>query len=146
MAPTRRGDDLDNDEILRDAVAGKPLRDIARKHGVDRREIDHVLDLAAERLFGAAGLRRTMYVEAERLEHIKQMLFARAMAGGEDALHAATVYCKASERYASMTGANHPAGHMITIFGNLEPIEQETSTQNFRRVLDGVLGITTKER
>src|SRR5215469_5891390 len=114
--------DLDPAAILREAVAGSSTRDIAKAHGVTVLEINKLLDLEAERLFGAPGMRRTMLVEAERLSLLKQSLWNRAMKDGDNT--AAAIFIKASERLASMTGANMPAGHMVTISASLEPIEQ----------------------
>jgi hypothetical protein len=130
----------DTDEeaaILREATMGKPVREIAKARGMTVPEVNHVLDLEAERLFGAAGLRRAMLLETERLGLLKQSLWTRAMTDGD--LQAAAVYVKASERLASMVGMNHPLGHLVTISGSLEPIEHETSTQQLRRVFDELL-------
>jgi hypothetical protein len=129
----------DSDEttatILREAAMGRPVRDIAKLRSISRGEVERILDVEAEHMFNAAGLRRQMLAETLRLGYLKQRLFARAM---QDDLHAAAIYIKASERLSSMIGLNAPVGHYVTISGSLE--STETSTQYIRRVLDELKG------
>ena len=127
-------DEFDHDAILREAVTGRSVREIAKARGATVPDINRALDIEAERLFGAEGLRRAMLLEAERLGHLKQNLWRRAMTDGD--LTAAAVYIKASERLASMIGMNHPHGHLVTISGTLAPIEHETGTERLRAILD----------
>lgn len=134
-------DELDQ-QILRDAVAGSSVRDIARNRGMSVPEVNSVLDLAAAQMFSGEGTRRAMLLEAERLSHLKQSLWTRALKDGD--LHASAVYIKASERLSSMLGWNHPQGHVVQLTGHLEQIEHETSTQNLRRVLDELIGKPTE--
>lgn len=108
-------DDQDHHAIVREAVTGRSVRDIAKARDMTVPEVNHVLDLEAERLFGAQGLRRAMLLEAERLGLLKQSLWTRAMQDGD--LQAATVYVKAPERLASMVGMNHPHRHLVTSAG-----------------------------
>jgi hypothetical protein len=44
--------------ILREATAGKPLREIAKAHGLLQSEVNRILDLAAQAMFPGEGTRR----------------------------------------------------------------------------------------
>ena len=120
-------DDPEQDAIVGEVVAGKTVRDVARSRGMTVPEVNRVIDRAAAKAFSGEGMRRTLLIEAERLQVLKHQLWLRAT--GEEDLHAAVVYVKASERLASMLGTNHPIGHIITMTSTLEPTETATSTQ-----------------
>jgi predicted transcriptional regulator len=44
--------------ILREATAGKPLREIAKAHGLLQSEVNRILGLAAQAMFPGEGTRR----------------------------------------------------------------------------------------
>jgi hypothetical protein len=131
-------DEPDHEAILREAVLGRSTREIAKQHRITVAEVNEVLNIEAERMFSAEGLRREMYAEAQRLGQLKQQLFARAMEDGD--LHAATVYITAFERLASMIGLNASAGHYVTISGSLEPAEPVSNTQKMLQVIRRLKG------
>ena len=109
----------DNDDaaILREAVTGRAVCDIARSRNMTVPEVHRILDLEAERLFSGEGTRRAMLLEAQRLDYLKQLLWTRAIQEGD--LWASVVYLKASERLANMFGWNHPQGHVIQLTSSL---------------------------
>ena len=123
----------DEDAILREVVIGKTVREVARARGLTVPEVNRVLDLAAARRFSGEGVRRALLRETERLEILTQQLWDQAVRDHD--LHAAAVCIKASERLASLTGMNHPLGHIVTVSSTLEPVEQASSTQ---RMLEAI--------
>jgi hypothetical protein len=112
--------------ILQEATMGRPVREIARAHKTTIAEVHRVLDLEAEKLFSAAGTRRQMLIEAERLSVLKTMLWTRAVQDND--LEAAMVLCKVSARISSMLGWNHPNGHVVTLTSTLPPTEEPMTT------------------
>ena len=122
-------DQQDDDEaIVREAIVGKPLRQIARDRGLTVPEANRVIDLAAASYFSPEGLRRQMLLEARRLEELKQRVWVQAIKEGD--LQAAAVYVKAAEQFATLIGMNSPLGHVVNVTGAVpEPEETRTSTQ-----------------
>ena len=68
-----------------------------------------------------------LYLEAQRLDLLKQRVWVLAMRDGN--LPAASVYVKASERLASLVGMNAPLGHVVNVIGAApEPEQTQSST------------------
>lgn len=118
-------DEDTRDAIIRDAMVGKKARHIARDRGVSMADVTSVINRAASEAFKGEALRRLSFLEIERLEALKQRLFARAY---QDDNTAMSLYLRASERLASLTGVNHPQGHIVTVTSSIQPVEG-TSTQ-----------------
>ena len=126
-------DGPDPEAIVRDCIQGKSPREVARTRGISVAEVKRMLDVAAARMSSPEGIRRTLLLEAERLGHLKQALWVRALRDQD--LHAAAIFIKASERLATMLGLNHPHGHIVTVTTTLDAIEHTSSTQ---RMLEAI--------
>ena len=125
--------DPDPEVIIRECIQGKSPRDVARAHGIPVSEVNRLLDVAAARACSPEGLRRSMLLEVERLGHLKQALWVRALKDGD--LHAAAIFIKASERLSTMLGLNHPHGHIVSLTTTVDAIEHTSSTQ---RMLEAI--------
>jgi len=124
----------DSAAILRQAIEGKSAQEIATQRGLTLAEVNRALDVEAARMLGGEGTRRAIAAEAGRLDRLKQRLYETYMQTGDT--NSASLYVKASERLASMLGWNHPAGHVVSVIGNLqEPQDNKTNTQ---RMLEAV--------
>jgi uncharacterized protein YkwD len=84
-----------------------------------------------------------MLIEDARLEALGEPHYQR---GKEGDVASAAVYCKISERGASMRGMNAPQGHLVQLMHAANMPEKQTTTQHLRTVLDTILHITPRER
>jgi len=123
----------DPETIIFDRVYGKSVEAIARARRLSVAAVEAILDREAEKALGARELRRLLFVEARRIEALKQLLWNKAMEGDNAS---AAIFAKLSERLATMVGLNAPVGHYVQISSTLEPaVEQGTSTQ---RMLEAI--------
>src|SRR5215471_1788768 len=128
----------DGEAIILDRVHGKSVEAIARERGLSVPAVERILDAEAERALGAHELRRMLFVEARRIEALKQLLWDKAMAGDNAS---AAVFAKLSERLASMIGLNAPSGHYVSISSTLEPaVERGTSTTRMLEAIKRLRG------
>jgi hypothetical protein len=127
-------DDADHEAIVHEAVQGRAVREIARSRKLMATEVEHILDIAAERAFNGEQLRRDLLIEVRQLRELKQKLWDRAVK--ENDLTAAAVYVKCSERLASMIGLNMPAAFSVNLIQAAPSQERPTSTARFAAVIE----------
>jgi hypothetical protein len=132
-------------ETIVDAIAdGLAVPEAVHRFGLDEREIRTILKRATERCYDGAYMREAWMLEERRLAAVGLKYYQRAMEGDGDP-QAAIIFIKASERRATLRGANSPVGHAVTIMHQAaEP--QLTSTKRIRLAVDAVKGITPEHR
>jgi hypothetical protein len=89
---------------------------------------------AVKRAYDGEWLRQEWALEDHRLRMVCQKYFGLAM-DGEGNVTAAAIFIKASERRATLAGANAPQAYSVHLATAAAP-EQLTSTQKLSRALD----------
>jgi hypothetical protein len=133
----------DTEAIIAEAVHGCTPKEIAAAHGISINQVKQVLDESADAAFAADELRRKWFLEATRLSALGQKFYDKAMADGD--VTAAAIAVKVSERLSTLTGINAPQSLSVAIHA-VPPGKTQTSTDKMRSILDGVLGISYRER
>jgi hypothetical protein len=133
----------DTEAIIAEAVHGCTPKEIAAAHGISINQVKQILDEAADAAFAADELRRKWFLEATRLSALGQKFYDKAMADGD--VIAAAIAVKVSERLSTLTGINAPQSLSVAIHA-VPPGKTQTSTDKVRSILDGVLGISYRER
>jgi hypothetical protein len=128
-------DDQEQDAIVHEAARGLPLREIARSRSMTVTDVTQALDEAAKRAFSGEELiiRRQLLLEVHRLREIERKHFERC-----DEVPSAAIYLKSSERLASLIGMNQPIGMSVQLIQAKQIEQQESSTQNLRRIFEEV--------
>ena len=124
----------DREAVLDFLMDGGSISAAADRFGLRETEVRDILKQETDRCYDGAEMRSEWTLTARRLRRM-ELAFDRKAIDDLDCA-AAIVAIKASERRASLTGANAPPGHLVTVMHANAIEHQETSTENLRRVLD----------
>lgn len=128
---------IDPEIVVNGIANGLSIRDAARHYELSEAEIRAILKRATDECYDGIHLREQWMLEARRLQAVGLKFFHKAMDEGDP--QAAIVFIKASERAATLAGANAPTGHAVSVIDHTAALEQPTSTQRIRRVLDELI-------
>ena len=129
---------IDPDDVVQAIADGLTVSQVADRFGVSLDEVT----LAA--FSDGEALRLDWMLEAKRLAACGLRFYQIAMRDNDP--QAAVIFIKASERRATLMGANAPAATSMRLIHQAEPKEHETTTQEMIRVLDKFTGVTPRER
>jgi len=116
----------DRESIL-DAIAfGLTIDEAADRFGIGKADVREILKTETDRVYNGAEQRSDWMLTARRLQRI-ELKFARKAVNDMDPV-AAVVSIKASERRATLCGANAPIGHTVAIMHQQAAENQGSST------------------
>jgi hypothetical protein len=125
-------------EVILDALAGGlSVEKAAKQFRVPADDVRKLLKKEIERCRDGDHLREAWALADRRLAAVEVKFFNRAMQGEGD-LQSAIVFIKASERRATMNGANMPQSHVLHVVS--APQETQTSTERIRAAIDRIRG------
>jgi hypothetical protein len=118
----------DHDVVLDALANGLSIEAAADRFGLREAEVRDILKQETDRCYDGAEMRAEWTLTARRLRQL-ELVFGRKAIDDLDCA-AAIVSIKASERRATLTGANAVQGHLVTIMHAAKAVEDEgTSTQ-----------------
>jgi hypothetical protein len=135
---------IDHNAIVQAIADGLSSAQAAERFGVATDEIRAAQKQAVKELADGDALRVEWMLEDRRLKAIGLKFYNIAMRDNDP--QAAVIFLKASERRASLNGANAPQSHSLHLMNQTAPIEHKTSTQQLRSILDNLLHISVRER
>jgi hypothetical protein len=135
---------IDPDAMVQAIADGLTLTETADRFGVTIDEVREAQKQALAAFSDGEALRLDWMLESKRLAACGLRFYQIAMRDADPA--AAAIFIKASERRATLMGANAPAAASVKLIQQAEPKEHETTTQEMIRVLDKFAGITPRER
>ena len=135
-------DPSDHDVVIDALADGLSIVKVARRYGLPQAEVRRMLKEATELCYNGEAMREAWALEDRRLQAVGLKFFHKAMDDGNpsDAL----VFIKASERRATLAGANMPQAHVLHVA--TQPVDKRTSTEKLRDVFDNIMHITHRER
>jgi hypothetical protein len=123
-------------EVILDALAGGlSIKKAAQRFHVPVDDVRKLLQEEIERCRDGAHLREVWALADRRLAAVEVKFFNRAMQGEGD-LQSAAVFIKASERRATLNGANMPQSHILQVVS--APQETQTSTERIQAAIDRI--------
>jgi hypothetical protein len=125
-------DEEDVDAIVTAIALGRPVRQVAVEHRKPEAEVRSTVADAVKRAYDGEWLRREWALEDHRLRMVCQKYFGLAM-DGEGNSTAAAIFIKASERRATVAGANAPTSYSVHLTHEAAP--SPTSTDRLRSAL-----------
>ena len=131
----------DYDAVIDALADGMSVAKVSRQYGLPQTDVKRMLKEATELCYNGEAMREAWALEVRRLQAVGLKFFHKAMADGNPA--DAMVFIKASERRATLAGANMPQAHIVRV-ANEPP--RLNSTQHISNVLDNILGISARER
>jgi hypothetical protein len=133
---------IDHNDIVQAIADGLTLAQAAKRFRVTIDEVRTAMHQAVKDLADGDALRIEWMLEDKRLRAVGQKFYGIAMRDNDP--QAAVIFLKASERRASLNGANAPQSHSVHLMNANAPIEQKTSTQKIRGLLDNIMHITAR--
>jgi hypothetical protein len=124
---------LDEDSILREAIFGDPVKQIARRHKCSVAAVNVILDQHAAEMLTPAARARTLALEMRRLDQLEQA-FHRLAIANQDA-QAGTLVTKISQRRSALLGLDQPA--MLRLDLSTVP-EADDGKTNTMRMLEAI--------
>ena len=125
---------IERDEaMLRERIAGKPVRTIAKQFKCSIREVNDALDRLLPTI-DVALLSRETRLMLERLSELRQIYHEQAKAGRT---MAAAIVLKIDDRLSALLGLDSPM--------RIDPVQlqltttKETSTERIKRVIDNLV-------
>jgi hypothetical protein len=137
-------DDDDRENIVTAIARGKSVREVSREFERAEAEVRSIVAEAIKRAYDGEWLRQEWTLEDHRLKMICLKNFGKAMDGEGDST-AAAIYIKASERRATLAGANAPQAYAVHLSHDAAP-EQMTSTEKIKAVLDRLHNYSPREQ
>jgi hypothetical protein len=137
-------EDAEREAIVTAIASGKTVRTVSREFERAEAEVRAIVADAVKRAYDGEWLRQEWALEDHRLKQICLKNFGKAIDGEGDST-AAAIYIKASERRATLAGANAPQAYSVHLSHDAAP-EQLNSTQQLRRALDQLRFVTPRER
>lgn len=134
---------VDNETILDALAAGLSVKKAAKQFGVPEREVYRALREEVERCRDGERIREVWALEDRRLAAVGLRFYQLAMEGDHQA---AVIYIKASERRATLNGANAPLGHAVTVMHQAAVVEQPSSLDKIERVLNELMIVDRSEK
>ena len=135
---------IDPDDMVQAIADGLTIAQAADRFGVSVDEVRDAQKQALAAFSDGGALRLDWMLEAKRLAACGLRFYQIAMRDNDP--QAAVIFIKASERRATLMGANAPAAASVKLIHETRPEEHQTSTQRIRAALDNVMGITARER
>ena len=127
----------DHSAVLDALAFGLSIEDAAGRFGMREAEVRQRLKQETDRVYDGVEQRSQWMLTSRRLELI-EVKFARKALDDMDPT-AAIVAIKASERRATLCGANAPPAHLVTVM-HTQPIEDGTSTQKMLEAIRRLRG------
>jgi DNA-directed RNA polymerase specialized sigma24 family protein len=135
---------IDEDTIVQALADGLSLAQTADRFGVSIDDVRKARSQAVAAFSDGEALRQEWALESKRLAACGMRFYQIAMRDNDT--QAAMIFLKASERRATLCGANAPQGHSVHIMHQTATEQKKTSTEKIRDVLDIILHITPRER
>src|SRR5215467_12573422 len=135
---------VDPETMVLAIASGMSMSAVADRFGVSVDEVREAQKQALAAFSDGEALRLDWMLESKRLAAVGMKFYQIAMRDADPA--AAVIFIKASERRATLMGANAPAAAAVKLIHETRPEEHQTSTQRIRAALDNVMGITARER
>src|SRR5215468_4848459 len=135
---------IDPEAMVQAIADGLTLAQTADRFSVSVDEVRDAQKQALAPFSDGDALRLDWMLEAKRLAACGMKFYQIAMRDNDP--QAAVIFIKASERRATLMGANAPAAASVKLIHEAKPEEHQTSTQRIRHALDNVMRITPRER
>ena len=135
---------IDPESMVLAIASGMSMSAVADRFNVTVDEVREAQKQALAAFSDGEALRLDWMLESKRLAAVGMKFYQIAMRDADPA--AAVIFIKASERRATLMGANAPAAATVKLIHEQKPEEHKTSLQRARDMLDNVLGITFRER
>jgi hypothetical protein len=132
-------DDIDREVIVTAMAAGETAAKIAARLGVAVRRVQEAMREAVADMASADTLREEWFW----LRTLGLRFYEIALRDNDP--QAAVVFLKASERRATLGGANAPTSFVIHAT-NQVPFHQKTGTEKVAEALDRLMGVSERER
>jgi hypothetical protein len=113
-------EDAEREAIVTAVARGRTVREVSREFERAEAEVRSIVADAVKRAYDGEWLRQEWALEDHRLKQICLKNFAKAMDGEGDST-AAAVYIKASERRATLAGANAPQAYSVHLSHDAAP-------------------------
>src|SRR5215831_5414071 len=135
---------IDPEAMVQAIADGLTLAQTADRFGVSVDEVRDAQKHAIAAFSDGDALRLDWMLESKRLAACGLRFYQIAMRDNDP--QAAVIFIKASERRATLMGANAPAAATVKLIHEQKPKPRETSTERLRRALDNIQHITPRER
>jgi len=136
-------DEIDREDIITAMAAGENAARVAARLGVPIKRVQEAMREAVADMASADTLREEWFLEDHRLKTLGLRFYEIALRDNDP--QAAVVFLKASERRATLGGANAPTSFVIHATSQV-PVHQKTSTEYAWDVLDQLQGISDREK
>src|SRR5262249_17450696 len=136
-------DDIDRDMIVTAMAAGENAARLAARLGVSIKQVRAAMSEAIADMASADTLRTERFLEDHRLKMLGLRFYEIAMRDNDP--QSAVVFLKASERRATLGGANAPTSFVIHATSEI-PVHQKNNAERMGELLDQFLGITDREK
>jgi hypothetical protein len=124
---------IDEDAILREAIFGDPVKEIAKRHKCSQTAVNAILDRHAAEMLTPSARARALALEVDRLDCLEQT-FHRIAIANQDA-QAGTLVTKISQRRSALLGLDQP--HMLRLDLTAVPENNDGKT-NTQRMLEAI--------
>src|SRR5215469_12737464 len=131
----------DRDAVLDALAFGLSIEDAAGRFGMREADVRELLRQETDRCYDGVEQRSEWMLAARRLQRI-ELKFARKAFDDMDPT-AAIIAIKASERRATLCGANAPIGHAIAVM--TQSAEDQPSTTQTERMLAAIKRLRGEE-
>src|SRR5215831_8847070 len=136
---------IDRENMVLAIASGLSMSQVADRFNVTVDEVREAQKQALAAFSDGEALRLDWMLESKRLAAVGMKFYQIAMRDADPA--AAVIFIKASERRATLMGANAPAAATVKLIHDAEPKEhKKTTMQEARELLDNIMGITFRER
>jgi hypothetical protein len=130
---------IDEDAVIREAVAGEPVRLIAQRQGCSQEAVKAVLDRRAAEMLTPAARARQLMLELNRLDHLAAVFHRHAVANQDAA--AGTLVVKIAQRKSALLGLDQPAQLRVDL--SAVPAQQDGKT-NTQRMLEAIRALRSE--
>jgi hypothetical protein len=131
------------EDIITAMAEGQTSARVAKRLGVPLKLVRAAMREAVATMADGDTLREEWFLEDHRLKTLGLRFYEIALRDNDP--QAAVVFLKASERRATLGGANAPTSYTIHAI-NQAPAHEKTSTEKIAETLDQLLGISAREQ
>src|SRR5215831_6795349 len=135
---------IDPEAMVQAIADGLTVTQTADRFGVSVDEVRDAQKQALAAFFDGDAFRLDWMLESKRLAACGLRFYQIAMRDNDP--QAAMIFIKASERRATLMGANAPAATSVKLIHEAKPDEHKTSIRLARDLLDTFMCITPRER
>ena len=128
---------LDRDAVLDALMGGLSIEAAAARFGMREADVREILKAEIDRNHDGAEMRAEWTLTARRLRRMELAFDRKAIADHDCA--AAIVSIKASERRATLMGANAPPAQLVTVMHANAIAAQPSSTEQINRLVDELM-------